>query len=353
MSAHDREVLDLLRDEPELLAIADAVAETHDAPRPLRPFRAIVAVTLTAAAIFVLVLASPWDRGGGGRGSVLDRALAAIDSSGPVTHMTMKFDMTRGGQTFPSIVIESFYDKRAGLVRVVSRGNGKVLGDYTTDAAEDEFSFFPGLLEGASFYKQALSNGQARIVGQGKWNGTQVYWVDLTKGGGLILRIGIDRESYRPVVFRALNPDGSFAGFQVGVLGFDYVSSEQANFDTAASVLVTGRVLGPDCRPVKARVGAFLGDTDEAVEAGAEVASARTGANGTFTLMADPRKSPFREARDKNGGWVNLDLYAIAGKDAPKLVGFTAFSRTAKGGRWVEGEPVTIHASKGSAQPRC
>src|SRR5262245_43882787 len=271
MSVHDREVLDLLGDEPELLAIADAVADTQHAPRPLRPLRAIVAVSLAAAAIFVLVLASPWDRGGGGRGSVLDRALAAIDSSGPVTHMTMQLEVTRGGRTVPSIVMESFYDKRAGLVRVVSRSEGKVLGDYTTAAAEDEFSFFPGLLEGAAFYKQALANGDARIVGQGQWHETAVYWVDLTKGGGLILRVGVDRDSYRPVVFRALNPDGSFAGFQVGVLGFDYVSSEQANFDTAASVLVTGRVLGPDCRPVKARVGALLGGPDEAGEAAGRV----------------------------------------------------------------------------------
>jgi hypothetical protein len=351
MSAHDREVLDLLRDEPELLAIAAAVSDTHNGPRQLRPLRAVGAVALAALAIFILVLAAPWDRGGG-RGGVLDRALAAIDSSGPVTHMTMRLDVTRAGHTVPTIVMESFYDKRAGLVRAVSRSEGKVLGDYTTAAAEDEFSFFPGLLEGAAFYKEALANGDARIVGQGQWHGMPVYWVDLTKGGGLILRVGIDRDSYRPVVFRALNPDGSFAGFQVGVLGFDYVSNAQAKFDTAASVLVSGRVLGPDCRPVEARVGAFLGE-EGADESSAEVASARSGANGGFTLEADPRKIPFREALARNGGSVNVELYAIAGKDAPKLIGFARFSRTAKGGRWVEGAPVTIQASRGTSKTRC
>jgi hypothetical protein len=353
MSLRDREVLDLLRDEPELLAIADAVSDTQSAPGRLKkPFRSLGAVALAVVAISVLVLAAPWDRGAGGRGSVLDRALAAINASGPVTHMTMQLDVTRGGRTVPSIVMESFYDKRAGLVRVVSRSEGKVLGDYTTAAAEDEFSFFPGLLQGASFYKQALENGDARIVGQGQWKGTPVYWVDLTKGGGLILRVGVGRDTYRPVVFRALNPDGSFAGFQVGVLGFDYVSSAQANFDTAASVLVTGRVVGPDCRPAKARVGAFLGGEDE-VESSAEVASARTGANGSFTLSTDPRKSPFREALEVDGGRVDVELYVIAGKHAPKLIGFTKISRTAKGGHWLPRDPVTIHASRGSTTPRC
>ena len=52
---------------------------------------------------------------------------------------------------------------------MVSRSDGKVVGDYTTVAVEDEFSFFPGLLEGAAFYKQALANGDARIVGTGVW----------------------------------------------------------------------------------------------------------------------------------------------------------------------------------------
>src|SRR5436190_21954613 len=111
MSVRDREVLDLLRDEPELLAIADAVADTQQRPRLLLPFRAIVAVTPAAAALFVLDLASRWDRGGGGRGSVLDRALAALGSSGPVPQMTMRMGVADGGHTAPSAVTECFIDK--------------------------------------------------------------------------------------------------------------------------------------------------------------------------------------------------------------------------------------------------
>ena len=155
--------------------------------------------------------------------------------------MTMRMDVLRGGRTFPSVISESFYDKQQGLVRVISRSEGKVVGDYTAAAAEDEFSFFPGLLEGAAFYKQALANGDARIVGQGVWDGRPVYWLELEKGGGLILRIGIARDSYRPVVFRALNPDGTPAGAQVAILGFDYVSDAQAAFDNDA--------VGPRDRP--------------------------------------------------------------------------------------------------------
>ena len=344
MSLRDREVLDLLRDEPELLAIADAVTDTQHVSRPLRPFRAIAAVMLAAAVIFVLVLAAPWDRGDGGRGSVLDRALAAIDSKGPVVHMTMRMDARRGGRTFPSVISESFYDKQQGLVRVISRSEGKVVGDYTAAAAEDEFSFFPGLLEGAAFYKQALASGDARIVGNGVWDGQPVYWLELEKGGGLILRIGLARDSYRPVVFRALNPDGTPAGAQVAILGFDYVSDAQAAFDNDASVLATGRVLGPDCRPAKARLDAFLADERDA----GEIATVRTRPDGKFVMMANPRRSPIREALATSNGPLKIEVAAIANKDGvPKLIGFAGFSRIAKGGRWLQGTPVTIHASNG------
>ena len=177
---------------------------------------------------------------------------------------------------------ESFYDKRSGLVRVISRSDGKVVGDYTTAAAEDEFSFFPGLLEGAAFYKQALANGDARIVGQGSLGRNPVYWVELEKGGGLILRIGIGRDSYRPVVFRALNPDGSFAGVQVGDPRFRLrLRTLRQPSTTQPLSSSTGRVFGPDCRPAKARVDAFLAGDADPVDSGAEVAvgpdAARTG----------------------------------------------------------------------------
>jgi hypothetical protein len=268
--------------------------------------------------------------------------------------MTMREDVMRNGHALPSFVVESFYDKEEGLVRVISRSEGKVVGDYTTVAAEDEFSFFPGLLEGAAFYKQALANGDAHIVGQDVWEGTPVYWLELDKGGGLLMRIGIARDSYRPVVFRALNPDGTIAGAQVAVLGFGYVSREQAAFDHDASVLARGRVIGPDCRPFRARVDAFLGD---APSPGGEIAAVRTEPDGTFVLKADPRRSPVHEALAKGNGRLNVDLYAIASKKGvPKLSGFYGVPRLVKGGRWVEEPPIAIlvqdRSGKGCSAPK-
>lgn len=339
MSVRDREVLDLLRDEPELLAIADAVADTRDTHRPLRPFRALGAVTLAVVAIFVLVLAAPWDRGGGGRGGVLDRALAAIATQGPIVHLTTKVEVSKGKEKFSPLVDESYYDKRRRLVHVITRSGGAVVADYTTSAIDDEFATFPGLLDQAAFYRRALASGQAKVVGTGNWHGRPVYWVELDRGGAFRMRVGVDRESYRPVVFRTLNPNGTFSGFQLAVLGFDYVSSREAGFQTDAPILVTGRVVGPNCQPVRARVAASISPDESGRRLTADAAVADTGPGGTFTLRADPTKSPFRQALRKNE-WLNFDIYALSGAGARvNLVGFLGFSRFVEAGRWMEGEP--------------
>jgi hypothetical protein len=69
--------------------------------------------------------------------------------------------------------------------------------------------------------------------------------------------------------------------------------------------------------------------------------------------MSDPRRSPIREELAKSNGPLGIQLAAIANKDGvPKLIGFAHVSRIAKGGRWLDGPPVTIHASNGP-QARC
>jgi hypothetical protein len=343
VNTRDREVLDLLRDEPELLAIADAVAETQRAQRRLRPFRALAAVALAAAVIFVLVLASPWDRGGG-KGGVLDRAYAAVDSRGPVVHMTIRIEPPG---RFSAVTTETFYDKTRKLLRVVSRSEESpyALADYTTKAVEDEFLTFPGLLDAADFYRTALATDRATVVGEGSWNGQPVYWVRLRKGGGLILEVGVDRQSYRPVVFRGLNPDRSSAGFQVAVIGLEYVSSADAHFQVSAPVLVTGTVVGQDCRPVRARVGASLSPSN------IEIASTRSGSDGRFTLRVDPRKSPFL-------GKAEAVKFTLAAQGTGGFA-FAPFWRLASDGKWLadprhsRAAPITVRLSKGSSPGRC
>ena len=112
MTIRDPEVLEALRDQPELLAIADAVEETQ---RPLRRThrrvftRAAVVVAVGAAAL-VAVLLWPSD---GNRSPILERALAAI-GDGPVLHVVTQVpsgqelvDLQTGRSTMPTFEIES------------------------------------------------------------------------------------------------------------------------------------------------------------------------------------------------------------------------------------------------------
>ena len=74
----DLEVVELLADRADLLAIADAVAATQRPPAVRRrrtPMR-LVAVAAVLGLAVALALVSPWS----GRGGLVDRALAAIGS---------------------------------------------------------------------------------------------------------------------------------------------------------------------------------------------------------------------------------------------------------------------------------
>jgi len=322
MSVRDREVLELLRNEPELLAIADAIAETEGLRRR-RPVRALFAVAAIAVGLCALVLAAPWDRGGG-NGSVLGQALAAMPAGGPVVHLTSSLDAP-GAE---AIISESYYYPAKHLLRVITRDHGQVVSDFTTRAAEDEFTTFPGFLDQAAFYRKALQQGAAKRVGEGTWRRRPVYWVQLEKGGRLQLRIGLDRNTYRPVVFRGVTPKGSPAGFQLAVLGMNYVSPSAAEFDTDAPVLVRGTILGPGCRPVRARVDAFLSGS---AYSKAAIASGRAGADGRFTLRVEPSAVPGRGLRQFRLNVQGTDDFA-----------FEPFTRTVQDGLWAPARPIEV-----------
>src|SRR5207247_3207750 len=118
---------------------------------------------------------------GGGSGTVLERALAAVDARGPVAHMTFRLQPPG---SLPAVTTESFYDKRRNLLRVVSRREDTPypVADYTTRAAEDEFVTFPGLLDAVDFYRTALATGRAKVIGKGTWAGRPVYWARRRNG---------------------------------------------------------------------------------------------------------------------------------------------------------------------------
>ena len=90
----DKEVLELLREEPELLAVADAVGATQRAGRRQGRRAPRRAIALAGLGFAVLVLVFTLGRGGGL--SVVDRALAAV-GEGPVLHAIVRQPDRRHG----------------------------------------------------------------------------------------------------------------------------------------------------------------------------------------------------------------------------------------------------------------
>jgi hypothetical protein len=175
--------------------------------RPLswRPKRSLVTKRLApvlalAAAIFAVVLFSPWQGGPGS--SVTQRALAAIDK-GPVLHVVVHdeansyngfIDLSSGRETRAVNTTEFWYDRKRDF-EIINEGhevNGTFLvgmrtlitpkGTWSTrdwyEWGPLQDSVVPPQLSGfLDDYHSALADGSAHVVGSGTLNGHDVTWI--------------------------------------------------------------------------------------------------------------------------------------------------------------------------------
>ena len=238
MTVRDIETLELLQDQPELLAIADAVVSTQRRRRRL-PRRVLLAVAAVLAAAVVALLA-PWQNEDG-RGLVPERALAALPAKAPVMHLVLEQQLgTRvnleTGRLSPVLVrSESWYDQERSLLRVREYRDGRLLGDWTVRAAGNSFdaAMVMGFAQAADVIRKALADGRARVVGEARIRGRDVYLLDAEPEPGGYQgpeRIAIDKHTYELVQLRR---GESFAGspeFELNVLAFDYLPRRDGVF---------------------------------------------------------------------------------------------------------------------------
>lgn len=304
MTIRDSEVLELLRDDPELLAIADAVANTQPATR-LRAWPARLASVAAAAAVLAaLVLVAPWQRGGGP--TVLERALAAVGDE-PVLHAVTRreeraqwsfVDLATGNRTSPEpsvVETELWYDRARGLAHTIVRLDDQLIDDvlqtpdgvtsqggpvYTCawiakhpiEATRARVScklsvengtvprnipepppvVDPALGGFVTGYRDALADGTARMVGEGELNGTPVYWLELRVPvprppeadqdvAPFEERVAIDRETYRPLLVRPLDGQSSYS---YEVVTIETVTPAEADFSDPVPLAPERRVAG-------------------------------------------------------------------------------------------------------------
>ena len=236
----DPDLADIVRGEPALAAIADALAETRagaSSHRRLRPSR--LAVLAAAAAIAATIaLVAPWNRASG---SLTDEALAAI-GSGPVLHVVVGFpsdlqlvDLSMG-RTQPVLwQNEIWYDARLGVRRTTTRINGTIWADilvtprgtYTPQgrvsgcgtasappaavhvtcrpvppgAPSPAARLNPALADFVTGYTQALADGQAKAAGSGTVDGKPVDWL-VMKGPLGNEKVALDQTTHKPVLIK-------------------------------------------------------------------------------------------------------------------------------------------------------
>lgn len=210
----DPEILELFADEPELLAVTDAIHATY--PRPRRLSRPLL---LVAAAVTLLsVAAIAWPREDG----LIDSALAAVGTE-PVVHSVVRRDAPRtiivelrsGRGLTGSVEVETWYDTQTGRLRTVTRRDGVVV----SDAVSLKVGVPPGAAGGEQAqlltrsYRNALAEGHVREGERARIGSRGVIW--LGPIGSDRYRVAVDEKTYEPVAFE---PDGRDSRWRVVTL---------------------------------------------------------------------------------------------------------------------------------------
>ena len=247
MTMRDPEVLELLRDEPELLALADAVADTQRQPRRGRGLAPkLAAVAAVAAVIAAVVLL--WPGGGSGTG-VLDRARAAI-GDGQVLHLVMEgktgevlVNLETGERRVQTSRVEFWTDRSFQHAHLVMHIDGQVAdilvpddvrNGVTVGTVDPVFSaFWTG-------YRKALENGDATVERSGTIDGHAVYWLRFSspRPGVPGTEVAIDQESYKPIVLRNYVTQTHYDDARILVA--ETIPYDPADFKRAGPSLLSG-----------------------------------------------------------------------------------------------------------------
>lgn len=214
------EVVDALRDDPDLLWVARQVAalagEPEKAAGPRRRGLVIVGAAVAVAAGMVVALTGlPLVRDHAPR--LGDEALAAVGSN-RVLHAVVAraiaddrtVDLSTGTDRPSLLTVESWFDEQSGRLRVVERRNHGVVRETVgtarrgTSAPAPRLGPLPVFLTG---YRQALRQGRVRDLGTAVVAGREVRWLALIEAHHRGERVAVDPDTFVPLVVQ--EPDGT------------------------------------------------------------------------------------------------------------------------------------------------
>jgi hypothetical protein len=257
----EADLVALLADEPELLAVADAIATTKPLQRRRRAWPALMAASI--AVVIGLAAVAVGQRAGSP--SLVERALAAV-GDGPVVHVVIEeptenvyVELDSGERTEQLRQIELWIDERRGLEHEVTRIDGHVVNEmlvtpelmasphppvYTCawitahpaaakkagvscDPKDAHLGYIPQLDPAlANFvdgYRSALQKGTAKEIRSGAIDGRPVTWLSLRIEDDRTAEIAVDDDTGKPI--RVRERDRTY-----DVLLLETVGASEGNF---------------------------------------------------------------------------------------------------------------------------
>lgn len=244
------EVLDELRDKPELLALADAVHHRlgGEYRRRRRRVRAalLVGVPAVGALAVLLAMVRPWGAGGP---SLVDEALAAIPERGPVVHAVLQtivpdrqlVELPSGRYRQDTVELEFWFDGRRDLLHTLVRNQSQIIADILATPQKTVSSAGPSLGSGsskalpealvgfASGYREALAAGEARAAPRAPVGHPSARWLEVDTSFGRQL-VALDTQSSLPREIHTLTSGGTSSGVTARVLEIATTSIAEADF---------------------------------------------------------------------------------------------------------------------------
>lgn len=195
----DSELIELFADDPEGLALVDAIGATQRARR--RTIWSSRPVMLAAAVVLIAFLAGALSLAVS-RAGTIQRALKAV-SVGDVVHLRLidarpiaeVVDLRTGSRRAVHFTIDEWLSRSTAKLRtrVTVRGQVVQVSRGSVNLLSNESLLF------ARNYRRALSQGRARsVAGASSVNAHAIVFDD---GGGKRVRIELDRR-YRPLLIR-------------------------------------------------------------------------------------------------------------------------------------------------------
>lgn len=201
----DPEILELFQEEPELLAVVDAIAATL-APRRRALPRRLLLVAATAATAALVLAFVPFQFGGR---SLDERALATI-GDGRVIHLIATrveadrtiIDLRSGSETPGTLSLESWFDSERGDLRSATRREGDLVADTLVGKSAGGEGVDPVVAVFIRGFREALERRELEVVRRARQDGVDVVWVRLVLPGARRDEIALDAGTALPRAFR-------------------------------------------------------------------------------------------------------------------------------------------------------